>query len=117
MLAGGASASSWRLGGRDGDAIGLLPSLRAVRSRTSRRSSALRRDRPRISRPSCAGSEARYRALAEAGALDVIRLRPDGALLSDLPGWRALTGGTAPLCGATWLDGRPPGRPGQRCAP
>lgn len=48
-------------------------------------------------------SEARYRALAEAGALDVIRLRPDGTLLSDMPGWRALTGGTAPLYGATWL--------------
>jgi PAS domain S-box-containing protein len=48
-------------------------------------------------------SEARYRALAEAGALDVIRLRPDGTLLSDMPGWRALTGGSTPLYGAAWL--------------
>ena len=40
-------------------------------------------------------SEARYRALAEATALDVWHAEPSGALTSDMPGWRAITGQTA----------------------
>jgi serine phosphatase RsbU (regulator of sigma subunit) len=42
--------------------------------------------------------------LVEADALDVLRLGPDGALLDDLPGWRALTGRATPLRGFDWWD-------------
>ena len=49
-------------------------------------------------------SEARYRALVEATAMDVWRADAQGQLVTDMPGWRSVTG-QAPddLTGGGWL--------------
>jgi PAS domain S-box-containing protein len=51
-------------------------------------------------------SEARYRSLVEASAMDVWRADAGGRLASDMPAWRGRTG-QAPddLLGEGWLDG------------
>jgi PAS domain S-box-containing protein len=49
-------------------------------------------------------SEARYRALVEAASLDVFRTDAEGRLLTDMPGWRSVTGGERSLVGLGWLE-------------
>jgi serine phosphatase RsbU (regulator of sigma subunit) len=51
-----------------------------------------------------ASSDSPYRELVEAEALDVLRLGPDGSSLTDLPGWRQLTGRPTPVRGLDWFD-------------
>jgi PAS domain S-box-containing protein len=52
-----------------------------------------------------ARADALHRALAGAGALDVLHAGPDGTPDVDLPGWRALTGQSrSDLAGLGWLD-------------
>ncbi|MDQ1727727.1 MAG: hypothetical protein QOK14_1772, partial [Frankiaceae bacterium] len=48
-------------------------------------------------------SESRYRTLVEAMSLDVWRADPSGALVTDMPAWRELTGGTRDVRGDAWL--------------
>ena len=51
---------------------------------------------------------ARYRTLAEASSLAVWRTDADGALITDMPGWRDVTGqGADELMGDGWLDSIP----------
>jgi PAS domain S-box-containing protein len=50
-------------------------------------------------------SEARYRSLVEASALDVWRCAPDGGVTTDMPWWRSVTGQSAEdMLGYGWLD-------------
>jgi PAS domain S-box-containing protein len=50
-------------------------------------------------------SEARYRSLVEASALDVWRCSADGGVMTDMPWWRGVTGQTAEeVLGYGWLD-------------
>jgi PAS domain S-box-containing protein len=50
-------------------------------------------------------SEARYRSLVEATALDVWRCAVDGGVITDMPWWRSVTGQSAEeLLGLGWLD-------------
>ena len=50
-------------------------------------------------------SEARYRALVEAGATDVWLTTPDGRLTTDLPRWRTVSGQRIEeLLGDGWID-------------
>jgi PAS domain S-box-containing protein len=50
-----------------------------------------------------ARSEARYRTLVESGTLDVWRADPQGAVTTDMAGWRELTGSSSTL-GWEWLE-------------
>ncbi|HEY0487074.1 MAG TPA: SpoIIE family protein phosphatase [Mycobacteriales bacterium] len=50
-------------------------------------------------------SEARYRSLVEASALDVWRCAVGGGVITDMPWWRSVTGQTVEeLLGLGWLD-------------
>jgi sigma-B regulation protein RsbU (phosphoserine phosphatase) len=50
-------------------------------------------------------SEARYRSLVEASALDVWRCSVDGGVTTDMPWWRSVTGqSTDDLLGYGWLE-------------
>jgi PAS domain S-box-containing protein len=50
-------------------------------------------------------SEARYRSLVEASALDVWRCAVDGAVATDMPWWRSVTGqSTEEILGYGWLE-------------
>ncbi len=51
-------------------------------------------------------SEARYRSLVQATAMDVWRTDSDGMLIGDMPAWRSVTGQTAQaIQGSGWLGG------------
>jgi PAS domain S-box-containing protein len=50
-------------------------------------------------------SEARYRSLVEASALDVWRCSLDGGVMTDMPWWRSVTGQSSEeVLGYGWLD-------------
>lgn len=100
---------SWMLRRRDGSLMTILCSAGPIRGGPEggitggivvwRDVSAMRRTEENLAR-----SEARYRALAEAGALAVWAAGPDGAL-RQAGAWCALTGQTPEEArGAGWLD-------------
>ena len=78
-----------------------LPSVPGERRAERDRRAAARTTDPEALRR----SEARYRALVEAGATDVWLTTPDGRVTSDMPRWRATSGQSAEqVLGDGWLE-------------